>query len=132
AQFSHLSKMERKRSRLGSFSAGSVARPDSAFVFQLSPDGGAGDNLYRRNGGRGIFTLARKALRLAMDAVDFNDQRAFAVYREHRGMDDRGIGPPAVADLWIDAHGAGSFAARRRGQRVVHADWIYGDVHSAR
>jgi len=34
-----------------------------------------------------------------------------AVHCEHGGMDDGGTGTAALADPWIDAHGAGNLAA---------------------
>ena len=66
-----------------------------------------------------------------MDAVGIDAQRALAVHREHGGVDDGGVGKAAVAHLWIDADGAGRFAPRGSGQRVVHLDWIHGHVFSS-
>ena len=43
--------------------------------------------------------LARHALRIARDAVDADARVAVSLYRQHRGMDHRGNGPPALADL---------------------------------
>ena len=53
------------------------------------------------------------------------------LHREHGGMDDGGIGPAAVADLRADADVGGRVAERCRGERVVHADRIHGNVRRA-
>src|SRR5882762_6799675 len=36
-----------------------------------------------------------------------------------------------MADLRIDAHRQRCLSARSRGQRLVYADWLHGDVHGA-
>ena len=52
-----------------------------------------------------FLLLARnKLFDVALDAVDPDAERAAAVHRQHRGVDDGGARPAAVADLWIDAH----------------------------
>src|ERR1700675_1009466 len=123
--------MDSECPRIGCISRGWMAGPDFAFVLQLSRDGRAGHDIHWGDGGGGVFIVARKAFRVAVDAVDPDGQRAFAVHREHRGLDDRGAGPTAMVDLWSAADGARCFATRGSGQRVVHVDWIHGDVYGA-
>src|SRR4029077_13895291 len=123
--------MERECPRAVSIPAGEMARPDCAGLLQLSRDGGAGDDLYRGDGGRRLFVFPRNVVYVEMDAVDSDDQRALAVHREHGGMDDGGAGETAMADLWADAHVARNFAACGSRECVVHADWIHGNVYRA-
>src|SRR5260370_19711331 len=52
-------------------------------------------------------------------------------YIEHGRVDHGGARAAALADLRIDAHGARSVSPRRRGQCLVHVDWIHGNVRSA-
>src|SRR5229473_677121 len=99
-----------------------MAGSDSTPLLQLSRDGGAGHYLHCRHGCGGAAFVARKIVRFAMDALDANAVRAAAVYCEHGGMDDRGIGAAALADLWIDAHGTGDLAPCGGGKCVVYAD----------
>ncbi len=55
-----------------------------------------------------------------------------ALHRQHRRLDDRRAGPPAVAHLRIDAHQRGLFRHGLRGQRIVYAARLHGAVHAAR
>src|SRR5258708_35872925 len=108
-----------------------MARSDSASLLQLPRDGWARNDIYRRDGLGGAALLARKTIRIPMDALDADDLCAFALHREHRGLDDGGAGTPALVDLRIDAHGSGGFPTRRGGQCLVHADWLHGHVRGA-
>src|SRR5712671_7674302 len=106
-----------------------MAGSDSTALLQLSRDGRAGHDLHCSHACGGAAFVARNIVRFAMDALDADVVRAAAVYCQHSGMDDRGIGAAALADSWIDAHGAGNLAARGGGECVVHADRVYGLVH---
>ena len=129
AQLPDVPAVARGREGLVRFSADGMAGSDSTALLQLSRDGGAGHDLHCSDGRGGAAVVARKIVRFAMDALDADAVRAAAVYCEHGGMDDRGIGTAALADLWIDAHGAGNLAARGGGKCVVYADRVYGVVH---
>ena len=116
----------------GQFSAKRVARQHSDSLLQLSRDGRAGDDVYRHHGdcsisccGAANYFASRWMLWILLLS------RAVSVYRQHRGMDHGGTGPPAVVDLRADAHASGNFAASFRRQRVVHADRVFRNVHGA-
>src|SRR5262245_5167876 len=123
--------MERARERARQFSGRPVAGPDSSAVLQLSRDGGTGDDFYCGAGAGSPALLEEEIVWLALDAVDFDAVRAFAVHCEHRGMDDGGNRAAAVADLWVDADGAWGFATSGRGKCMVHTDRVYGSLHGA-
>src|SRR6266851_10468510 len=106
-----------------------MAGPDSTALLQLSRDGGAWNNFHRRDGRGVLIGLARKTVRLSLDALDADGLRAASLYCEHGGMDDRRTRAAALVDLWIDAHGQRHFSARGRGECLVHAAWLHGDVH---
>ena len=54
-----------------------------------------------------------------------------ALRRQHRRLDHRRIGPPALADLRSDAHLRRLLAPRYQRQRSVHAARLHGHVHYA-
>src|SRR5260370_5790326 len=108
-----------------------MGRSDSASLLQLPRDGWARNDIYRRDGLGGAALLARKTIRIPMDALDADDLCAFALHREHRGLDDGGAGTPALVDLRIDAHSQRCLSARGRGQCLVHADLLHGNVYGA-
>ncbi len=116
---------------LSEFPAKRMAGSDTAALLQLSRDGGAGHDLHCGDGYGGAAFVAWKIVRFAMDALGADALRAAAVYCEHGGMDDCGIGTAALADSWVDAHGAGNLAARGGGECVVHADRVHGVVHGS-
>ena len=80
---------------LDAFPRNRMARPDSAALLQLSRHGRPGDNLYCGDGRCRILVLARKIVHVALDAVDSDAQRPFALHREHRGLDP---GLPSLDD----------------------------------
>ena len=55
------------------------------------------------------FILFRGKL-FAMDVVDPHAQLSISIHREYRRLDDRRIGPSAVAGVWTDAYGRGFFS----------------------
>ncbi len=65
---------------------------------------GLGTIFIADHGGRGIAALARRALRVALDAVGPDAERSVSVHRQHRRLDDGRIRTPALAGLWPDAH----------------------------
>src|ERR1043166_10235876 len=103
----------------------------SAALLQLSHYGRAWHDLHRPHARRSIFTLAREAGAVALDAMALDAQFSISLHRQHRRLDDSGIGAATLAGLWVDAHGSRSFDARFGGQRVVHAARFYGNVHGA-
>ena len=52
----------------------------------------------------GLAAVARQAVQRALDALDSDAGSAVPLHRQHRGLDDRGTRPPALAGLWPDAH----------------------------
>ena len=54
-----------------------------------------------------------------------------ALHRQHRRLDDRRTGPPALADLRIDAHQRGLLEHRFGQQRSVHAARLHGSLRAA-
>src|SRR5207342_3473950 len=97
-----------------------MAGSGCASVLQLSRDAGSGHDLHRGDDYRGVVAVARTFVHVAMDSLGADAFRAAAIHREYRGMDDRGTGTPAVADLPIDADLGGDLAARVRRKCAVY------------
>src|ERR1700745_1961231 len=101
-----------------------MAGPDTVALLQLSRDGRTRDDLHRGDGSGFAAIVARKTVRLSLDAVDVDGLRTAPLHCEHCGMDDRGTRATAVADLWINAHRQWCFSARGCGKCVVYFDWV--------
>src|SRR5260370_9498285 len=121
--------MARARQGLVRFSAGGMAGPDSIALLQLSRDGGAWNNFYRRDGRGVLIALARKTVRLSLDALDADGLRAASLYCQHGGVDDRRTRAAALAAFWIYAHGQRNFSARVPGDCLLPADWRHWHVN---
>src|SRR6202521_5152605 len=65
-----------------------------------------------------------------MDVVDVDALRAASLYRQHRRMDDGRTWTPAMAHLRVDAPRPRHLSARGRGQCLVHADRLHGDLYA--
>jgi len=59
-------------------------------LYQLSRDGGAGDDFHCSAADGGFAVLEEKAVSVAVDAVGADAMRAAAIRSEHGGMDHRG------------------------------------------
>ena len=66
-----------------------------------------------------LCALARAAVPKQAAAVGADAGAAVPLYRHHRRLDDRRTGPPAVADLWSDAH------RRRQFRRVCRPATVF-------
>ena len=107
-----------------------MARPYRIGLFQLSHHGGPGNNFIA------IFFCRVVCFRDALfrrrgDAVGDDAFDAASVHRQSGRMDNSGGGAPTLAGLWNDADIGGTFTAGIRGEYMVHADRLYGDVHGA-
>src|SRR5215471_19319670 len=99
-----------------------MARPHRAALLQLPRDGGSWHNFHRGNDASSDFALARKALRIQMDAMAIDALHSNALHREHCRLDDRRTRATAVADLRTNADRAWSFAKSGCGKYLVHPD----------
>ena len=90
---------------------------------------GLGTIFIRHHAARGMETVERDALRFARDALDPDAVAAVSLHRQHGRLDDRGIRPPTVADLWRHAHASRHFAPGLVRQRLVYPDRLYGHVY---
>ena len=110
---------------------GELAGQHPAALLQLSHHGRAGDALHRRNDCGGVEALPRRALPVPPAAVGAHAGRPLPLHRQHRRLDDRRGGPPALADLRPDAHRRRRFAARLRRQHAVHPARLHRHVHAS-
>ncbi len=131
SEFPDLSTLGRRSERTEGFPARSLARQHPAALLQLSHHGRHRDFADSADAVVGLVAVARTPLPKPAAAVGSAAGFAFPLHRNHRRLDDRGTGPPAVADLWTDAHRRGIFPTCLRGQWTVHAHRIHGVVSGA-
>jgi hypothetical protein len=120
--------MEGRGARPRRLSFQRVARQYPAALLQLPHHGGARDGLHCHHGGVGVSASTRKAVRGALDVVDFAVEPSVPLHRQHRRLDDGGARSPALAGVWIDAHRRWLFEAGLGRQRHVHPARFHGDV----
>jgi cytochrome d ubiquinol oxidase subunit I len=73
-----------------------------------------------------LSALAQAALHGALGFVGAAAQLSAALHRQHRRLDDRRTGPPALAHLWPDAHQRRLLEHRLGQQRPVYLAGLHG------
>ena len=102
--------------------ASHLARQYRVALLFLSYHGGIRDGFHRHHGIGSSASFSQASGINSLDAVGLDARISVSLHREHRGLDDGRIGPPAVACLRTLPHATRDEQRGQPGQRGFHPD----------